>query len=348
MTILLALNYTMDLDHQVLSHQVEAVESLSEYFAETYVVTGKIGRSREIPRVKVLNSKWIPGENIRNLVKSLFQILKVVVRNRSKIVVFSHMTEVQSALIAIPLRILRVPHFLWYAHAHKSLYLKWVHFWANGIITSTNGSCPIKSRKVHVVGQAINLSSFEMRKDLSFPFESLVHIGRIDPSKNIETIYEVVSRVRKDFPGLKLSLIGDPSNLAARQKFDSFVSKTLADQNTGWLNLIPSIPREQISETLGKHDIFVHAFKGSLDKSILEATAVGLPVVTQNKEYLKLFGQWSDEGSLESELRTVLSASRSEILSEVFRKRIILEKYHSLSSWSEEISNVLLNSNRLI
>lgn len=345
MTILLALNYTMDLDNQVLSHQVEAVESLSKYFAETYVVTGKVGRSREIPKVKVLNSNWIPGENIRNLVKSISLILKVVVRNRSKIVVFSHMTEVQSAMIAIPLRMLRVPHFLWYAHAHKSFYLKWVHFWANGIITSTNGSCPIQSRKVHVVGQAINLSSFEMRKDPSLPLMSLVHIGRIDPSKGIETIYDVVSRVRKDFPELKLSLIGDPSNLAARQRFDSFVNKTLADQNVGWLYLIPSIPREQISTTLGKHDLFIHAFRGSLDKSILEATAVGLPVVTQNNEYHKLFGQWSDAGSLESELRTVLSAPRFTILSEVFRKRVILEKNHSLSSWSEKISNVLLNTN---
>lgn len=334
----------MDLDNQVLSHQVEAVESLSEYFTETYVLTGKIGRFREIPRVKVLNSNWIPGHNIRNSVKSLVLILRIIARNRSRIVVFSHMTEVQSALIAIPLRMLRVPHFLWYAHAHKSLYLKWVHFWADGIITSTNGSCPIKSKKVHVVGQAINLSSFVMAKDKSLPLKSLVHVGRADPSKDIETIYEVVSRVRKDHPELELTLIGDPSNLEALQQFELFVRKTLDDQNAGWLHLLPSIPREQISRTLGKYDIFIHAFKGSLDKSILEATAVGLPVVTQNNEYLKLFGQWSDAGSLESELRTVLGGSRSTILSEVLRKRANLEKNHSLSSWSKKISDVLLNS----
>ena len=345
MTILLALNYTMDLDSQVLSHQVEAVESLSEYFEETYVVTGKIGRYREIPEVKVLSSEWMPRQNIRNSVKSIRLILRIVVRNRSKIVVFSHMAEVQSALIAIPLRIIRVPHFLWYAHVHKSLYLRWVHFWANGIITSTNGSCPIKSKKVHVIGQAINLSVFEKRKDQSLPLRSLVHIGRLDPSKGIETIYEVVSRVRKEFPELELSLIGDPSNLEARQQFNSFVKKTLDDQKAGWLHLRPSIPRDQISKTLGEHDIFVHAFRGSLDKSILEATAVGLPVVAQNKEYLKLFGQWSDSGLLESELRTVLSASKSTILSEVLRKRVILEKYHSLSGWSKKVYRVLMSTN---
>jgi len=333
----------MDLDNQVLSHQVEAVESLSEYFDETYVITGKIGRSRQIPTVKVLSSNWIPGDDFRNSVKFLHQVLKLILRNRSNIVVFSHMAEVQSALIAIPLRLLRVPHFLWYAHAHKSFYLKWVHFWANGIITSTNGSCPIASRKVHVVGQAINLSSFEMTRDQTIPFKSLLHVGRVDPSKDIETIYEVVSRVRKDFPELELSLIGDPSSLEARQQFDLFVGKTLADQNAGWLHLIPAIPREQISTTLGAHDIFVHAFRGSLDKSILEATAVGLPVVTQNYEYLNLFGQWSEDGFLESELRTVLSAPRSTILSEVLRKREILEKNHSLSNWSTKISDVLLN-----
>ncbi len=335
----------MDLDNQVLSHQIEAVESLSEYFPETYVVTGKIGRSRDIPRVKVLNSNWVPGEKIRNALKCLFLILRIVTRNRSRVVVFSHMTEVQSALIAIPLRILRVPHFLWYAHAHKSFYLKWVHLWANGIITSTHGSCPIKSRKVHIVGQAINLPSFKMAGNKSHNLKSLVHVGRIDPSKSIDTIYEVVSRVRKDFPELELSLIGNPSNTEARQKFNFFVSQTLADQNDGWLHLYPSIPREQIANTLARHDIFIHAFKGSLDKSILEATAVGIPVATQNGEYLKLFGKWSNEDSLESELRAVLTASPTTILSEVIRKRIILEKHHSLSSWSKKISEVLLNFN---
>lgn len=333
----------MDLDNQVLSHQVEAVESLSEYFSETYVVTGKIGRSRDIPRVKVLNANWVPGEKIRNSLKCLFLILRIIVRNRSKIVVFSHMTEVQSALIAIPLRVLRVPHFLWYAHAHKSFYLKWVHLWANGIITSTDGSCPIKSRKVHVVGQAINLASFEMARNKSNLLRSLVHVGRVDPSKNIETLYEVVSRVRNDYPELEFSLIGEPSNMESRKKFELFTRTTLANQNDGWFHRYPSIPREQIASTLMRHDIFIHAFRGSLDKSILEATAVGLPVATHNKEYLNLFGKWSEEGSFESELRAVLSASPSTILNEVMRRRRILEKHHSLSSWSKQISGVLLN-----
>lgn len=345
MTILLTLNYTMDLDNPVLSHQVEAVESLSEHFEQTFVISGKIGRYRTIPKITVLDSNWIPGQSIRNSVKFLLRISRIILRHRSKVVVFSHMTEVQSALIAIPLRILRVPHFLWYAHAHESIYLKWVHFWATGIITSTNGSCPIRSRKVHAVGQAINLSTFEMTKENVTPMKSLVHVGRADPSKGIETIYEVVSRVRKDFPELELSLIGEPSNLEARQHFDSFARKTIAEQNYGWLRLLPSIPREEISKTLLSHDIFIHAFRGSLDKSILEATAVGLPVVTQNVEYLNQFGQWSDESSLESELRAVLKSPKSTILSEVSRKRMILEKNHSLSRWSQKISNILLDGN---
>lgn len=345
MTILLALNYTMDLDNRVLSHQIEAAESLSEYFEQTYVITGKIGRYRETPRIKVLDSKWIPGESIRNSLKFLFLFSKIILRHRSRVVVFSHMTEVQSALTAIPLKVLRVPHFLWYAHAHQSLFLKWVHFWASGIITSTNGSCPIKSRKVHVIGQAINLKTFEATKDNTLPLKSLVHIGRADRSKGIETIYEVVARVRQDFPELELSLVGDPSNVEARKHFEAFIRKTLDDQNEGWLHFLPSIPREEVSKILIRHDLFIHAFKGSLDKSILEATAVGLPVVTQNTEYLNQFGQWSNDNSLESELRAVLRATKNTVSSEVKRRRILLEEFHSLSNWSQKVSNILLSQN---
>ncbi len=44
---------------------------------------------------------------------------------------------------------------------------------------------------------------------------------------------------------------------------------------------------------LQTYDCFIHSFQGSLDKTIVEATFLGLPVITINNEYRNIFGSWN-------------------------------------------------------
>ena len=70
------------------------------------------------------------------------------------------MTSIQSTFISPLTRVLRIRHYLWYAHTSNNIYLQISRALTNGIITSTPGSCPIKGRKVYPIGQAVDSKVF--------------------------------------------------------------------------------------------------------------------------------------------------------------------------------------------
>jgi hypothetical protein len=343
---LLVFNYCMDLEDPLLSHQVEAVNELSKYFEKVTVITGRIGLHKVSANVQILSSNWVEGRPMKSGIRFVMLASDFIRRNRNT-VVFSHMTEVQSAMLSIPLRVLRMPHFLWYAHTYKSIFLTINHCFANGIITSTKGSCPIKSKKVFSVGQGINIDNFEFSHRKKTNINNLVHVGRFDQSKNISGIIDAVKKIAT-YKNLELTFtqIGSPTTKAAHAYFAHAKQEFALAIKEGWLKFQPSIRRSGVSKTLDNYDAFVHSYNGSLDKSIVEATFVGIPVLTTNPEYLAIFGSWSkqdlDSVTLENELEAVLNMPMNDITREVENRRIIAIQGHSLNNWALQISKILV------
>jgi hypothetical protein len=107
-----------------------------------------------------------------------------------------------------------------------------------------------------------------------------------------------------------------------------------------------AIPRYLLSESMQKQDAFIHAFEGSLDKAVLEATFMGLPVVTINPEYLKIFGSWNLEDKsknhgLSEELKHLFSLSEVEVLKEVDRRYELAKQDYELVGWGVRVSKIL-------
>lgn len=337
------INYCMDEEDRLLSHQIQAVNRLAESFVDVYVITGKIGKYKSPPNVHVMSSQWKSGYNILNALRFLSIALRFVVSKRP-ISIFSHMTDVQTALLAPFTKLLGIPHYLWYAHTHPSIFLRWGKFWVTGIITSTIGSCPIKGPKVLAIGQAIDPDDYNFNKlGSSYSLNNFVHIGRFDPSKNIEQIIRSLQEFRKAHPGISLTLIGQPSTPAATVHAAQIIKKYEEDVKDGWLNFRDSIPRSEVSVELLKYDCFIHAYTGSLDKALVEATMVGLPIATINPEYLVEFGPWSkgSQVSLLEELDAINGESSENLGSELYNRRKICEEKHSIAHWSESLTDIL-------
>lgn len=345
---LLIFNYCMDLEDPLLSHQVEAVNELSEYFERVTVITGRIGLQEVSENVQIFSSDWEAGRPIKSSVKFI-RIAGSFIRHNRNIVVFSHMTEVQSAFLAIPLRILRIPHFLWYAHTHKSIFLIMTHRFANGIITSTKGSCPIQSNRVFPVGQAINFKNFDLTREKIVGINNLVHIGRFDQSKNIIEIIDTIKKIRaRKNLLLQFTQIGSPTTSVARTYFQQTSQEFAQEIEAGWIKFQSSILRSDIPRTLMKYDAFLHAYNGSLDKSIIEATFVGIPVLTTNPEYLAIFGSWSKQElvsvTLQEEFEALMNLQMSDVTKETAKRRRIAIQGHSLKNWGRSISKILLQN----
>jgi glycosyltransferase involved in cell wall biosynthesis len=256
------------------------------------------------------------------------------------------MTSVQSAFISPITRVIKLKHYLWFAHTSNGILLKVSRLLTNGIITSTPGSCPLMGSKVFPIGQSINSQKFKKKSSNIQPVKNLLHIGRFDPSKNIKEIVYEVKKLRSSFPDLKLDVIGSPSSDRFKDYESNVKAKFESEVQLGWLKFTPHIPRSSLPEILQTYDCFIHSFQGSLDKTIVEATFAGLPVITINNEYRKIFGSWNliDTGmnkSLKDEAELLLNLDTNKRQSEVDRRYEVAIEQHELTGWIDRLVFIL-------
>ena len=256
------------------------------------------------------------------------------------------MTSVQSAFISPITRVIKLKHYLWFAHTSNGIFLKISRLLTDGIITSTPGSCPLKGSKVYPIGQSINSQKFKKKSSNTQPVKNLLHIGRFDPSKNINEIIYEVKKLRSNFPDLKLEVFGSPSSDRFKDYESNIKAKFDSEVQLGWLKFTPHISRSSLPEILQTYDCFIHSFQGSLDKTIVEATFSGLPVITINNEYRNIFGSWNltNKGmnnSLKDEAQLLLNLDGNKRQSEVDRRYKVVIQQHELTSWIDRLVSIL-------
>lgn len=340
MSNLLVINYAMDENDSVFPHQIEVVRQLAKKINQLYVITNKYHEPKKpLPsNVQIFPINWQRGRHFTNVLKIILVYIRVIKLQRS-LVLFSHMTEVQSSILALFTKVMKIRHILWYAHKSRSVYLRWCSLWIDTILTSTRASCPLENRKVRAIGQAVDDSLFTYNETFEF-IEShrWIHVGRIDPSKNIMLIIEQFHSYQKLEPKAILRLVGSPT--PGNEKYLEAVEQRVKELGLKNIELLGKRNQIEIIELLRQSDLFIHAFQGSLDKTLVEATMVGIPVVTYNLEFRKEFFGWqknpdqqSDEQYFHNELKAFLGASVDQ------RKRISISNHtlavrnHSQKSW---------------
>jgi hypothetical protein len=338
---LILLNFVLDSDHSLLSHQTDVVKALARRFQKVRVITGNVGKFDRPDNVEIINLHWAEGKNIGNLFRLYKSFLSVLVPGRT--VVFSHMADVQSAFLSPITWITRTPHYLWYAHKHLSPYLKFASYFVSGVLTSTSGSCPLSGKKITVIGQGVDSEIFESQKKVSNPLVKCIHIGRADPSKNLGILFEFAEFQHVLNPIFKMIQVGTPSTIAAKLDFENLCNEFEDSIHSGVIELHSSIPRDRVPSVLANADFFIHAYEGSLDKTLIESTFARLPVVTINREYHEIFGTWSGEviPTLQKEYQALRKLTNLSLEQEVERRFQIAEESHSFTRWIGKLSNIL-------
>jgi glycosyltransferase involved in cell wall biosynthesis len=346
---LLILNYSMNPNSLVFSHQRVVAERLAPNFEKTFVVTSDNNLREDQVDLIIKSTNWQVGKMFRNIFSVYRLILPIVFTHRGNLVIFSHMTEVQSFLIAPICRILGIPHFLWYAHKSKSPYLTFSFPFLTGIITSTPGSCPISGPKIHPIGQAIDQKVFNTsRLPSQNPPLRWYHIGRMDKSKNIDLIIDVFKQLRKTGWRVTLDLFGDSSSESSRPYLTKLSQTYFIPENSNWLTFHGALQRSKIPDIAQRYDGFVHAFQGSLDKAVLEAAMCKRIVVSTNPEFESEFG-CTDLSSLSAfdKLYSLIVSSLEMPAQE--QKKLIRCQFdktirdHSLDNWISKLMTVITN-----
>lgn len=140
----------------------------------------------------------------------------------------------------------------------------------------------IEERKIKVIYNAfdtfeIKISKDEARKKLDLNGFILISAGRMVMWKGFDVLIEIMSEILKGIPEAKMIIIGDGSE---RKNLELRIENLRLE---GTIILIGQISREQVINYLKAGDLFIlnTGYEG-LSHQILEAMAVGIPVITTN------------------------------------------------------------------
>ncbi len=192
--------------------------------------------------------------------------------------VFVHMNQIYVILGAVLWRLLRKRVGLWYMHGTVSPSLRFATLLADAIFTGSKESFRVDSAKVVVTGHGIDTDHFNAVPLLEHETRyDCITVGRISKSKNLEALIRAVGQMDSS----TLLIVGVPVT-AADQIYDKELREMVRTHN--WTDRIrfygPALPAH-LPRLLSSASVFVHtAQNGSLDKTVLEALATGLTVVS--------------------------------------------------------------------
>lgn len=203
--------------------------------------------------------------------------------------VFFHMAP-EFVLAASPFLLARYrPSALWYVHKSVTRKLKIAEWMVGYILTASPLSFRLPSKKVVYTGHGIDTEFFRPGRESESrrgPVR-LLSVGRIAPVKNLETIILVAALLRVHWRRRwTLSIVGGP--LLPRD-YEYFASlKRMVERNGLGAYVVFHGPKpfREIPALYQDHDIFLsESGTGSIDKSVLEAMASGLTVLTTNEAF---------------------------------------------------------------
>jgi glycosyltransferase involved in cell wall biosynthesis len=345
---LIVVNYSMSSKSLVFSHQREVVRELSQFFETVEVFTTEVS-SEPLPRnVKVSHIPWKANSPLSNVVTVLKLLYPALIRNRTS-VLFTHMTDVHAAILAPLTWLLKMRHILWYAHAKNSKYLIWSSFFVSKIVSSTPGSCNlgINKRKVLYINQGIDSKNFPYFARSSKRLRKILYYGRLDPSKNIHMFSDLVFELNRSPDKYSIDVFGRPANLESEKYFFDVASSRKAKSQKAPITFHDPIARALIPDIAKKYDIFLNLFSGSLDKTLIESTFMGMPVITWNREYCSQFGTWSNSSVSETldfiimEFEFINSLKETELHKEINRRLELAIRNHSFEGWINRLVVVL-------
>lgn len=345
---LILINYSMNSNNLVFSHQREIALALAKHFESIQVFTSETSTESLPSNVSVTKIPWKSQSPIRNTLNIFMTLYPEIIKNR-KTAVFTHMTDIHAALISPLTFLLRKRHVLWYAHAVNSIYVMWSSFFVSIILSSTKGSCNLKinRRKIRYINQGISQEKFPFMARPNYLPRKILYYGRLDPSKNINLFIDLMENLTAAQKGYTFGVYGKPTNPISEINLDK-VNLRIQEKNLqSSFAFYPPIKRETICLVAQDYEIFLNLFSGSLDKTLIESTFLGLPVITWNKEYCLSFGTWSGKEAINNldfilnEFHALDSMSPIVLAREIDRRLRLAISLHSFEAWIQHLVSAL-------
>lgn len=340
---LLVITQKVDKEDENLGFFYRWIEEFAKHFSEVHVIANQANLQNIPPRVfvSILEQKKKGGR-----IKKLFRFWELFSANYAKSdAVFFHMIP-EFVVAASPF--LLSSHrlsALWYVHKSVTLKLKLAERLVDFVLTASELSFRMPSKKVIYLGHAIDTEMFRpnARKESYRGGLRLLILGRISPVKDIETTIHTCAILREKFSRpWSLSIVGGPLMPRDHNYLSSL--KELAHKKglDEYVHFQGPRPYTEVPSLYQEHDMFISMSRtGSIDKSVLEAMSSGLTVITANEAFKDLL---PEKYFLEQRSPEFL-AERIKMLTDENRPNLALRttvvEKHSLEKTIGKIAQIL-------
>lgn len=343
---LVIFNLATDEENEILAFSISWIKEFSKKYKNIWVFSTHVGKF-ELPNNVVV--KEIGGGNTKNRIIALYRIMNIyfdVLRNRTQVSVFHHMSTKTAAILGLPIRLLGIKQVLWYSHSSYNLDLKISRIFMNYIVSSSPISLPFKSSKNRFLGHGINVQTFQgflnVKKE-----KDIISLGRVARIKKLETLIEKIAKLNR--LNTKIDFIGPIYDDEYRAELEKLASdKKISIRFCGKINYtdVPSV--------LSRYKYLYTGNPKTIDKAAIEGALTGTFVLSEDKEVLYLCGMldfWEEIQKKEipsiPEQISLLDKLDKKATSRIRREISIRSANRSnLSNTIQEISNLLENGSK--
>lgn len=202
--------------------------------------------------------------------------------------IFCHMNPEYTINIWPYAKIFRKKIVSWHTHGTVTWKLRILEKMADVILTASARSFRIPSKKVVVTGHGIDTELFcpDASKNPGEIF-TLLTVGRISPTKDIESLIKAVDiLVKNNVRGIRVDIVGSPGLDEHLHYSESLKMMVRAMGLEEIIHFRGPIPNRETVVYYQRSDLFVNlSGTGSVDKAVLEAMACGCLVLTSNDAF---------------------------------------------------------------
>jgi glycosyltransferase involved in cell wall biosynthesis len=349
---LLLFNLATDSRDPILGFTTSWTNALAKRAEFVDVVTMRSGRIEVANNVRVYSVGKELGRSEPQRALSFYRILRRLLRARTYDACFAHMMPIFAAMAYPLLKRRRIPLTLWYTHEAGRSLLRVAERVVDRIITASPESFPFPSSKLIVTGHGIDTAVFAPTQGAASTRTSpvIVSVGRVGPIKRIEVLIEAVRVLTQENVDVTLRIVGP---IAERDQGYGLnlirqVEAAGLSEVVSWLGPVP--PGEVVEEYQRACLALNMRLTGAMDKAVLEAMACGIPVLTTNRTFARLFGELAeylippedDPHLIAAACRRLLGMAEWERTELGMRLRELVKREHSLDRLAERLTGSLL------
>lgn len=277
---LLIITQKVDKNDAILGFFHRWIEEFAKNVESVVVIALYVGKHDLPKNVRVLS---LGKEGGVSRLKYITRFYSYIWRERKNYEsVFVHMNQIYILLGGLLWRLFGKSIFLWYTHKSVTVSLRIAEKFTHTIFTASDKSFRLKSCKKIVMGHGIDTELFKP-DPLITKEDMILTTGRISEAKNNIKMLDVL----KGRPSFKLVMIGSSVTQKDKPYKEKLIEEIKSRKLEERVELVGDIPQTALPMYYNRAKVFINlSDTGSLDKAVLEALAMDVPVYTTNEAFL--------------------------------------------------------------